>query len=339
MLHDKIALIPGLTSMKFYKLFLFLFILSASLLQAQAVLPFAINKEGLPTDTSKLSFSQSEGGITPGFFSTCGIQINDFAPDFVLYDTAGTACQLSKMLTDGKPVLLIAASYTCPQSRKNIKDKLEILTRLYSDKVNIRLIYTIEAHPVEPDICPYTGAVYTTGANFRDSILFRQPETYLQRKKMAARLIRELKITVPVLIDTPDNAWWRNFGPAPNNAYLISPRGVVIEKYGWLENPNFGTDITDLLKDKAAMQTNTQNEIYIEKDKGTGWPMLFIKESGRSFSVDVYDASGEIIYTIVKDTGSPLGLNTIPVAKEEYKLVVKISEGQSYCLPYRSDKP
>lgn len=324
--------------MNFSKLISLLFICCVSLLQAQVVLPFAINKEGLPADTSKLSFSQTEGGLTPGFFSTCGIQIADFAPDFVLYDTAGTACQLSKMLADGKPALLIAASYTCPQSRKNISDKLDILNRLYGDKVNIRLIYTIEAHPVEPDICPYTGEVYTTGANFRDSILFRQPGTYLQRKKMAQKLIREFAVTVPVLIDSPDNAWWRNFGPAPNNAYLISPRGVVVEKYGWLENPNFGNDIMDLLKDKPAMQTNIQNEIYIGKEKGTEDPTLFIK-NGDDFSLDLYDATGKIVYADENESATALNLDKIPVAEGEYTLVVKISEGESYCLRYSRGKP
>lgn len=323
--------------MKFSKPAFILFMFFATVMQAQVVLPYAINKEGLPADTSKLAVSVSEGGVQPGFFATCGIPQNDIAPDFVLYDTAGTPCQLSKLLSDGKPVLLIAASYTCPQSRKNIKDKLAILDGMFGEKVNIRLIYTIEAHPASPDICPYTGDVFTTGANVRDKVLCGQPKTYGERKELAKKLINEFDIKVPVLIDTPDNAWWLSYGPAPNNAYLISPRGMVFMKYGWLENPNFADDVNNLVRDNEAMKTIFHNEIFIMKEKESGHDILYVKNNF-AFTLNIVDASGKIISTSEYTGTHQVDLDKIKAPDGEYSLVIKGPAGQTFCIRYTRDR-
>jgi hypothetical protein len=336
MLHDKSLLIPNLP-MKFSITAFILFMFSSAFMQAQIVLPYAINKEGLPADTSKLAFSASEGGVTPGFFATCGIEQDEIAPDFVLYDTAGAPCRLSKLLTDGKPVLLIAASYTCPQSRKNIKDKLAILDGMFGKKVNIRLIYTIEAHPADPDICPYTGEPFITGANMREKVIFGQPTTYGQRKKMAKMLIDKLDIKVPVLIDSPDNAWWLTYGPAPNNAYLISPRGMVFRKYGWLENPNFANDVNILIQNRESMKTDIQNEIFIREEKENGHSVLCIKNNF-DFTLNIVDASGKVVSSSEYTATHEIDLDKIDIAAGEYSIVIKGPAGQSFCLRYSRGK-
>lgn len=321
--------------MKLSKLLFTLFLLSSFAASSQVTLPYSINKEGLPPDTSKIRFSTSEGGSIPGFFATCGIAEGEIAPDFVLYDTAGKVCRLSKLLTEGKPVLLIAASFTCPQSRKNIREKLNTINERYGDKINIRIIYTIDAHPVAPDICPYTGAVFTTAANIHDSILLPQPLTYAQRKEMAGKLIQAFGITVPVLIDSPSNAWWLNYGPAPNNTYLISPRGIVYKKYAWLEYIDFRHDINSLLNDKEAMKTNVENEIAIEKDSKTGKTNLHV-EDGSSYIINIRNASGEIVYS--ENVIRPVfDLSKPKLLPGEYSVLVKTSGNEIYCLPYRRE--
>lgn len=323
--------------MKFSKVFVVFLLFFASLMQAQVVLPYAINKEGLPADTAKLAFSVTEGGVTPGFFATCGIQQDEIAPDFVLYDTAGVPCQLSKLLADGKPVLLIAASYTCPQSRRNIRERLDILDKNFGEKVNIRLIYTIEAHPADPDICPYTGDVFTTGANMRENVILGQPTTYGQRKEMAKKLIDKFNIHVPVLIDSPGNAWWLNYGPAPNNAYLISPRGMVYRKYGWLENPNFIDDVNMLLLDKEAMKADFHNEIFIMKEKESGHSILYIKNNF-GFTLNIVDARGKIVSTSDYTATHEIDLDKIKAEDGEYSLVIKGPAGQTFCIRYSRDR-
>ncbi|MDQ3110763.1 MAG: hypothetical protein M3R17_12790 [Bacteroidota bacterium] len=319
--------------MKFSKLCFILLLFSATFLQAQVVLPYSINKEGLPSDTARLAVSHTNDGLKPGSFALIGIQEKDVAPDFVLYDTAGVPCQLSKLLAEGKPVLLVAVSYTCPQSRQGIGTRLRELSQRFGNVINIRLIYIIEAHPASPDVCPYTGVAYTTEANVRDSVLFRQPKTYLERKEIAKELIRDLNVSVPVLIDSPDNSWWLNFGPAPNNAYLITPSGMVYKKYAWLANPNFGTDITILRRDETAMKTDFSKKVYIEKGQElNGRSTLYV--NGQHYSLDIFNASGKILHHKDNVDAAQLDLDKIRLPKGEYRIVVKTIEGYSYCLPY-----
>jgi hypothetical protein len=322
--------------MKFFKLCFISFLLSVTFLNAQVVLPYAINKEGLPADTAKLVMSKTDNGLKPGYFATCGIQEKDIAPDFTLYDTAGVPCQLSKLLAEGKPVLLIAASYTCPQSRQNITTRLVELSKRFGSRINIRLIYIIEAHPVAPDACPYTGIPYTTEANEKDSILFPQPKTYAERRKMAAILAKNLDVTIPILIDSPDNSWWLTYGPAPNNAYLITPTGMVYKKYAWLANPNFGTDITILIRDETAMKSNFSNTVHIEKGGESGkHSILYV--SGLHYSIDVFNDAGKIVNHKSSVDAGTFDLDKIKLTTGEYKVVVKTAEGYSYCLRYKRE--
>jgi hypothetical protein len=48
-------------------------------------------------------------------------------------------------------------------------------------------------------------------------------------------MVRELGITIPVLIDEMDNPLWCTYGPAPNIAYLIDSDGKIIGKQGWYD--------------------------------------------------------------------------------------------------------
>ena len=48
-------------------------------------------------------------------------------------------------------------------------------------------------------------------------------------------MIRELGITVPVLIDEMDNPLRCTYGPTPNIAYLIGVDGRIVEKQGWYQ--------------------------------------------------------------------------------------------------------
>ena len=62
-----------------------------------------------------------------------------------------------------------------------------------------------------------------------------QPGTYEERVTQATQMVRELAISVPVLIDEMDNGVWCTYGPAPDSAYLIGRDGMVVEKQGWYQ--------------------------------------------------------------------------------------------------------
>lgn len=159
----------------------------------------------------------------------------------------------------------------------------------------------------------------------------------LLKVEEAKQLIGEFGIKVPVLIDSPDNAWWLNYGPAPNNAYLISPRGMVFRKYGWLENPNFINDVKLLIQDKEAVKTDIRNEIFITKEKESGHSILHVKNNF-GFTLNIIDATGKIVSTSDYTATHELDLDKIEVADGEYSIVIKGPAGQSFCLRYSRDR-
>ncbi len=167
-----------------------------------------------------------------GSFYTSGYQQGDTVPDFKLYNLSGDSIILSQQLSAGKPVLLIAGSLTCPVFRAKVTTINQVMAT-YSANIKVFVIYTIEAHPTDTSV--YFGYVNVTSQNITAGILFPQPQTYGQRKQMLDTMSSFVNLNAPVFIDGPCNNWWHNFGPAPNNSYLIGTNGVVLNKQAWFD--------------------------------------------------------------------------------------------------------
>ncbi|MDQ3101137.1 MAG: T9SS type A sorting domain-containing protein [Bacteroidota bacterium] len=155
------------------------------------------------------------------------------AADFSLYDLQGDQFNLEEALLEGKPVLMIAGSYTCPVFR-NKMPLINQIQQTYGDQLTTVVVYTAEAHP-DQDISPYFGAVNTHEANFAEGILYQQPTTYGQRLSIAADMLAAMTIEVPVFIDGPCNEWWNYYGPAPNISYLIGTGGDIVSRHTWFD--------------------------------------------------------------------------------------------------------
>ncbi len=151
--------------------------------------------------------------------------------DFKLYTLEGDSVQMSGVLNDGKPVLLIGCNYTCYVYRGKL-DVVNEMKAMYGDLINIYLVYTVEAHPVI-DFSPYFGYENVGADNYAEGILYRQPTTYGERKAIVSDMLDNMAIDVPVLIDGPCNEFWSNYGTAPNPAWLIAPDGVVFDAQKW----------------------------------------------------------------------------------------------------------
>ncbi len=222
----------SLTSMKkgfSYFLIIFSIFLRAVELPGQNILKPSIGvfQEPHPTDS-----------ICPisnylGSFDNSGYHLLDTVNDFTLYTQDHKTYTLSDVLADGKPVLLISSSFTCPVFRGKI-DEINALQDLYGDRVNIFVVYTVEAHPSQ-DISPYFGRVNTGQPNINEGILYRQPVTYGERIEIVRDLLKDYPLKVPVLIDGPCNAWWTHFGPAPNNASFMDASGIIQIKHAWFD--------------------------------------------------------------------------------------------------------
>lgn len=208
------------------KIFTILAVFYSFFLLAQPNLKPSIGIGALPNDSDPIcSFP-----VFTGDFNTSGYAIGDTIPDFTLYTAAGIPVNAQNLLAQGKPILLIGGNLTCPVFRNKIAT-INSMASIYAGLLDIYIIYGIEAHPTTPS--PYSGAIWTTSSNQQANILHPQPTTYGERKDLLDTLLALTTINVPILVDGPCNEWVSNFGPAPNNAYLIDTNGVIYEKQGW----------------------------------------------------------------------------------------------------------
>ncbi|PCJ87023.1 MAG: hypothetical protein COA57_05460 [Flavobacteriales bacterium] len=182
-----------------------------------------------------------------GDYDSSGLQAGDTAADFTLYDLNGDSLNLATELQKGKPILLVAGSYTCPVFRGKESVINDIVTN-YSNDISTFIIYIIEAHP-DQDTSPYFGFVNTTSTNINEGILYLQPKTYGERKTVVTDMLSAMNFQAPVYLDGPCNNWWEYYGPAPNNSYLINTDGTIFSKHGWFDKyPNdIYCDIDSLL--------------------------------------------------------------------------------------------
>jgi len=280
--------------MKFKYMFTVLAIAISQLSIAQTLNP-TIGIGSLPADGDSVCPIQIYIDSSQGFTAS-GLQQGDTAADFTLYDVNGNLFNLSSELQKGKPILMVAGSYTCPVYR----DKLGVLNSIastYSNDLTAFIVYVVEAHP-DVDVSPYSGTVWTVGGNTSVGIVYQQPKTYGERKAVLTAMMGTETINVPVYIDGPCNNWWDYYGPAPNNAYLIHPNGTVAAKHGWFDKAptyNMVNDIDALL---ASIITEIdENEkplvdVTVSPNPAQGLVNFKVSNNGEPFDLLLYDLIG-----------------------------------------------
>jgi len=149
------------------------------------------------------------------------VKAGDLAPDFTL---PGLAEDQQVTLSDSqgkKPVVLIFGSCTCPPFRRQIGE-MEQLYQEYKDRADFLLVYIREAHP----------GSQIPGINGGEPI--EQTETLADRRKIAADFARELKLTLPVLVDKDDNRVNAAYAAWPNRLAVVGVDGKLayLEKSG-----------------------------------------------------------------------------------------------------------
>jgi hypothetical protein len=56
----------------------------------------------------------------------------------------------------------------------------------------------------------------------------------------------ENSIAFPVLVDDPDNFYWKKFGQAPNMVYVITPSQEVFYKQAWFNKEKLARQLESL---------------------------------------------------------------------------------------------
>lgn len=295
-------------------------------LKAQPSLGAPINSPGLPADSTFIApynfyFDTTDQFVVSGFHP------GDVVPDFTLYDTASAGFNLSAVLSDGKPLLLITVSLTCPSSRSGMVNVLPDLINIYGSQINFLIVYTLDAHPVNPDLCPYTGTINTLFINYQDTILYPQARRYVHRKQMAKDFLQRYNTSVNLVIDGPGNEYWSNFGPAPNNAYLITPSGMVFTKYGWFsrQEQDITQDIAILLATANVNENTTDNSVSLYPNPSDGNTMISVKTND-TWSYYIRDLSGKLIYSKENISTSSAELSEAVLASGLYLIEIATAE-------------
>lgn len=278
---------------------------------AQPVLKPFIGPNAIPNDADVVC--PIPLAIDPGnFFELPGLHAGDTIPDFKLYTLEGDSIHIGELLTDEKPVLLVGGNYTCPKYRNHL-DELNDLQAAYGTKVHLFVIYTVEAHPADPDISPYKGEVWELNSNINLGIVYHQPTTYLERKNVAADMFSALDIQVPVLLDGPCNEWWETFALAPNPSFLISPNGTIFKKQGWFDNGLYAVSdaIDSLLENLPTTITEVNSDFKVINDPSSSFVQFVFSSIQSDLQLMLFDVAGKVVATASGFSG-----NTYTIQKE-----------------------
>jgi len=206
----------------------------------------AIGQDAKPPQKNDVAVAPAEG-VKPNF-EKVGPQVGDQLPALDLRTVAGQVQRLDDAWRGG-PALLVTSSLTCPKSRSRWPE-LKAVAERYGDRLNVVIVYVIEAHPVG-SVCPYKGVEDVTPENERDGILRRQPTTLEERLDLAQEFKRYLRVSTPIYVDTTSDQAWRAFGAAPNIALLVETGGIVVARESWFDGPTMQTTIDEYLNSRA----------------------------------------------------------------------------------------
>lgn len=280
---------------------LIIFTLVCFQLQSQVNLKPSIGLANLPDDNDSIGFPGLNIDLTRTFENT-GLKKGDTIPHFRLYTVNSEEYDIENILGESKPCLLIEGSYTCDVFRSKLP-LIDSLQNEYGAIVNIFIVYTVEAHPDSPDVCPYMGMVWEVDTNKLLGIRYRQPVTYGQRKQIVSDLLNDFRFTVsvPILIDGPQNKFWNVFNKAPNSAFLIQPNGVIFNKHGWFDgfigpDYNIRQDIEDLLK---LLAIKSDHNLYPQISLFYNQNSLKISGLNKTepYHLEIFDLNGKRMYS------------------------------------------
>ena len=144
----------------------------------------------------------------------------DTAPDFTLQLLGKKAKVTLSEQCKEKPVVLTFGSYTCPPFRRALEG-MEDVYKAHKEDCNFLFVYVKEAHASDG---------WVSGGNVAQGIEIKQHKTYEERSGAAKTCQGKLEISMPILIDSLDDATAKQYGGVPNRAYLIAKGGKVIYK-------------------------------------------------------------------------------------------------------------
>jgi len=100
---------------------------------------------------------------------------------------------------------------------------VETLYKAYKGKAQFFLVYTREIHPTAKKSSSSSGR----GSTRRRSVVIAQHTNIKERVIAADKCMKGLKLTIPCLLDTMDNAFLKAYGGIPAGTAVIDINGKI----------------------------------------------------------------------------------------------------------------
>ena len=151
-----------------------------------------------------------------------GPDLDEPAPDFTLKTPDGqTTYQLSQ-LVGKQPVVLVFGNFTCGPFRAYFPEVEDVYQR-HHDSATFLMVYVREAHPTDG---------WAMASNTKVEVTVKQPTTLDERATVCDQFCQRLKPTMPVVVDTLDDAAGNAYSGMPARLYVIDRKGLVAYKSG-----------------------------------------------------------------------------------------------------------
>jgi peroxiredoxin len=173
---------------------------------------------------------------------------------FDLPTTAGGRFRSADLKAQGRPVLLVFGSQTCPVT-ESAAEGLKRLHAVHGEKIRFVMVDVREAHP--------GGSI-------------RQPQTEPEKIRHADDLQAHHDLPFEVASDDLDGTLHRSLGARPSSAYVIDPAGTIVFRAQWSnETEAIGEALAAIAAGKAPpMPTVTRTLHAIAQTVGFMSPVL-----------------------------------------------------------------
>jgi hypothetical protein len=162
------------------------------------------------------------------------------APAFELTQLDGKPVRLSSF--EGKVGVLIFGSYSSPTFRQRAAE-IETLAKQYGSRAQFLIVYTKEAHPAgDSDI----------DRNKEQGISIAAHKDAAARMAQAEEAKSALGLTIPIAVDSMDDAVTKSYDGFPNAAVVLSRDGTIAARQQWLDPDGLQRRIEQALKSSAA---------------------------------------------------------------------------------------
>lgn len=185
---------------------------------------------------------------------------------FDLPTTSGGRFRSAELCADGRPVLLVFGSQTCPIT-ESAADGLKRLHATYGDRVRFVMLAVREAHP---------------GASIP------QPHSAGEKAAHAAALAAHHALPFEVAIDELDGTVHRRLGSRPSSAYLIEPSGRILFRAQWSNETEAIGDALDAVVARRSPPRSTVTRTVPALAKAMGFAGPVHDAAGRGARLDTW---------------------------------------------------